>query len=228
MFFARIVRPQAVFLSRKYNSAPASDPIPMREVMVSQSRDLARNIALEDWTVRNTDLTSKNVLILTNNLSQSPLDTTKVDIKATLLSSDVTSKAAQFEELVLSSLPSSLPLTALPDLERARNLLVPGAVGHTVRLELGPEVAAKTVLAALNSIAKAFLKEQGLRKLSLVRPDDGWFPGLEDARKELADTMSVGSREMAMKEKKKRRGSLGASRGIEAGGGQGLQNSYGH
>jgi len=226
MIVARGFRSQAVSLSRKYSSVPVSAP--MREVMVSQSRDLARNTALEDWTVRNTNLTSKNILILTNNLSKSPLDTTKVDIKATLLSSEVTEKAAQFEELVLSSLPSSLPLTSLPDLKRARDLLVPGAVGHSVRLELGPDVAAKTVLAALHSIAKAFLKEQGLRRLSLVRPDDGWFPGIEVVRAELADTISLGSKQMAMKERKERRGPRGPARDLGGGNSQGLQNSFGN
>merc|ERR1712002_73604 len=99
-------------LVRYYTRSP---PVfgPNREVMVSQSRDLARNIALEDWTVRNTDLSSKNILILTNNLSKSPSDTTVIDIKATLLCDDANDNAEAFERMVLSSLPTSLPLLSI-------------------------------------------------------------------------------------------------------------------
>ena len=91
-----------------HNSTPACAPV--REVMVSQSRDLNRNTALEDWAVRNLDLKAKNVLILTNNLSLSPTNATVLDIKATLVETNVAEKAAEFEKLVLSSLPPSLAL----------------------------------------------------------------------------------------------------------------------
>jgi hypothetical protein len=225
MFAAKIVRTQAVSCTRNYGRTPVSNPL--REVLVSQSRDLARNTALEDWAVRNIDLGAKNLLVLTNNLSKSPLDITTVDIKATLLCSDATDKAAEFEELVLSALPPSLPLTALPDLERGRSLLTAGAVGHSVRLELGQDVAAKTVLTALNSIAKAFLQEQqGVRRISLVRPDDGWFSGIEAIRTEVAGTISVGSKQMAMREREERRDSRGPVTG--RGDKKGLKNSFGN
>ena len=162
---------------RYIHNTPAS--VPVREVMVSQSRDLNRNTALEDWAVRNLDIKAKNVLILTNNLSLSPTNATVLDIKATLIEPNVAEKAAEFEELVLSSLPPSLLLSALPDLERGRALLEPDALSYTVRLQLHTEVKAKDVLNTMNAISRNFLKEESLMRLSLVRPDDGWFQGLE-------------------------------------------------
>jgi len=197
----------------------------VREVMVSQSRDLNRNTALEDWAVRNLDIKAKNVLILTNNLSLSPTNATVLDIKATLIESNVAEKAAKFEELVLSSLPPSLLLSALPDLERGRALLDPDALSYTVRLQLHTEVKAKDVLNTMNAISRNFLKDENLMRLSLVRPDDGWFQGLESVRAELENEVGIGSRALARMDYKqsKKEGRHGASRGLP----QGLQNSYG-
>ena len=209
--------------------------------MVSQSRDLNRNTALEDWAVRNLDLKAKNVLILTNNLSLSPTNATVLDIKATLIESNVAEKAAEFEELVLSSLPPSLLLSALPDLERGRALLDPDALSYTVRLQLHTEVKAKDVLNTMNAISRNFLKDENLMRLSLVRPDDGWFQGLEpvslsdlsmafddllffQVRAELEKEVGIGSRALArMDQQSKAEGRQPASRGLP----QGLQNSYG-
>jgi len=197
----------------------------VREVMVSQSRDLNRNTALEDWAVRNLDIKAKNVLILTNNLSLSPTNATVLDIKATLIESNVAEKAAEFEELVLSSLPPSLLLSALPDLERGRALLDPDALSYTVRLQLHTEVKAKDVLNTMNAISRNFLKDENLMRLSLVRPDDGWFQGLESVRADLEKEVGIGSRALARMDYKqsKKEGRQGASRGLP----QGLQNSYG-
>jgi len=197
----------------------------VREVMVSQSRDLNRNTALEDWAVRNLDIKAKNVLILTNNLSLSPTNATVLDIKATLIESNVAEKAAEFEELVLSSLPPSLLLSALPDLERGRALLDPDALSYTVRLQLHTEVKAKDVLNTMNAISQNFLKDENLMRLSLVRPDDGWFQGLESVRADLEKEVGIGSRALARMDYKqsKKEGRQGASRGLP----QGLQNSYG-
>lgn len=222
-------------LVRYYTRSP---PVfgPNREVMVSQSRDLARNIALEDWTVRNTDLTSRHIVILTNNLTLSPLQAPTVDIKATLLCQDVTANAVEFESMVLSSLPRSLALSSIPDLDRSHTFLSPGCVSHSVTLPLPQSVSAREVLTAIQSIAKTFLKEEGQRRMSLVRPDDGWFPGIEKIRADLADTIQQCSREVSNRSKEELRAPLGPTKGRNQGsdeggegsrGGWGLQNSFG-
>jgi len=229
MFAAKAIRSVAVTGSRNYGRGTAPLPHPVREVMVSQSRDLARNTALEDWAAKNVDLHSKNILILTNNLSLSPTNETVLDIKATLLDCSVCpEKAAEFEEMVLSSLPPSLLLSSLPDLERGRTLLEPGALGHTVRLELDKGVGAKAVLEALHSIAKAFLKDHTVKRFGLVRPDDGWFQGLEATRTELESRMTSSSKALSVWARKEAR--RGARVPRTGGGGRegfGLQNSYG-
>lgn len=210
-------------LSRSYRSCAAA-PLAVREVLVSQSRDLARNTALEDWAVRHLNLRAKNVLILSNNLSVSPDNMTVLDIKATLLDADVMAKAAKFEELVLASIPGSLMLGALPDLARGRQLLEDGALGHTVRLPLHREAKAKEVLEALHAIATNFLGEDRLQRISLVRPDGGWFKGLEPVRHELESELAAGSRLLAQSARWEppRAGGRGGRHREE-----GLQNSYG-
>jgi len=219
---SRVSRTFATY-GRYIHNTPACNGPAVREVMVSQSRDLNRNTALEDWAVRNLDIKAKNVLILTNNLSLSPTNATVLDIKATLIESNVAEKAAEFEELVLSSLPPSLLLSALPDLERGRALLEPDALSYTVRLQLHTEVKAKDVLNTMNAISRNFLKDENLMRLSLVRPDDGWFQGLESVRAELEKEVGTGCRALARMDQRRAEGRQPASRGLP----QGLQNSYG-
>ena len=48
-----------------------------REVMISQSRDLLSNTALEDWAVKNINLAEKSVMILSNNITRTPATATK-------------------------------------------------------------------------------------------------------------------------------------------------------
>ena len=241
MLALRAARPLAAPLARHFGRT-ADVTMPVKEVMVSQSRDLTRNTALEDWAARNIDLTAKSVLILTNNLSTSPTNATVLDIKATLVDSMVMEKAAEFEEAVLASLPPSLLLSQLPDLARGRSLLEDGATTHTITLPLHTEVKARDVLTALDNIAKNFLKEDGLQRLNLVRPDGGWFNGLESVSPSypsflpLTPTMQVchdlqqqmreGGRHLASLERQQERAPKAPFKEPHHEG-RGLQNSYG-
>eukprot|EP00092_Neocalanus_flemingeri_P021810 GFUD01023659.1.p1 GENE.GFUD01023659.1~~GFUD01023659.1.p1 ORF type:complete len:222 (-),score=55.37 GFUD01023659.1:508-1173(-) len=196
-----------------------------KEVFVSQSRDLLSNVALEDWVGKNVNLKTKTLLILSNNVTKS----SGVDIKATLLDAQTFWKVKDFEELVLSSLPSDLPLKSIPNLEINHDGLDPGSQSYSIHLNLSEDVKTKTVLQALETIGKNFLKTQenaesendGLAHLSLVRPDDGWFPGLEKIRTELEDMFSqvekLKTQQLKIRDKKKR-----VSRGYSQ-----IQNSFG-
>ena len=162
-----------------------------REVMISQSRDLLSNTALEDWAVKNINLAEKSVMILSNNITRTPA-TAAVEIKATLVDGGVFWRAAEFDRLVLASLPPDLALARLPDLETARRSLEPTATSYSLHLELAAEVRTRTVLATLERLGWGFLRGDEFEAahdcpthLSLVRPDDGWFPGLEAIRSDL-------------------------------------------
>ena len=164
-----------------------------REVMISQSRDLLSNTALEDWAVKNINLAEKSVMILSNNITRTPATATAaVEIKATLVDGGAFWRAAEFDRLVLASLPPDLALARLPDLETARRSLEPTATSYSLHLELAAEVRTRTVLAALERLGWGFLRGDEFEAahdcpthLSLVRPDDGWFPGLEAIRSDL-------------------------------------------
>ena len=162
-----------------------------REVMISQSRDLLSNTALEDWAVKNINLAEKSVMILSNNITRTPA-TAAVEIKATLVDGGAFWRAAEFDRLVLASLPPDLALARLPDLETARRSLEPTATSYSLHLELAAEVRTRTVLATLERLGWGFLRGDEFEAahdcpthLSLVRPDDGWFPGLEAIRSDL-------------------------------------------
>jgi len=169
------------------NSKRFSSSCIRKEVYVSQSRDLLSNVALEDWAAKNVNLQAKTLLILSNNVTKSA----GVDIKATLLDAQTFWKVRDFDELVLSSLPSDLALKSIPDLEANHDCLDSGSKSYSLHLNLSEEVKTKTVLQALETIGNNFLsqdtesKNPDLAHISLVRPDDGWFPGLEEIRAEL-------------------------------------------
>lgn len=173
------------------NSQRFSSSFARKEVFVSQSRDLLSNVALEDWAVKNVNLNAKTVLILSNNVTKA----SGVDIKATLLDAHTFWKVRDFDELVLSSLPSDLALKCIPDLEVNHDCLDSGSQSYSLHLNLSNDVKTKTVLHALETIGNNFLhyeenadsKNADLAHISLVRPDDGWFPGLEKIRAELED-----------------------------------------
>merc|ERR1711962_1376504 len=140
-----------------------------------------------------------------------------------LLCQDVTANAVEFESMVLSSLPRTLALSSIPDLDRSHTFLSPGCVSHSVRLPLPQSVSAREVLTAIQSIAKTFLKEEGQRRMSLVRPDDGWFPGIEKIRADLADTIQQCSREVSNRSKEELRVPLGRTKGWNQGREQGRE-----
>jgi len=194
------------------NSKRFSSTCVRPQVFVSQSRDLLSNVALEDWAAKNTDFKTKSLLILSNNVTK----LSGVDIKATLLDAQTFWKAKEFDELVLSSLPSDLAIKSIPDLEVNHDCLDAGSKSYSIYLSLSEDVKTKTVLNALETIGNKFLrqveevdsKNDGLAHINLVRPDDGWFPGLEEIRSELeeqfAQVKKLKSQELKVKERKKK------------------------
>jgi len=192
-----------------------------KQVFVSQSRDLLSNVALEDWAANNVNLQAKTLLILSNNVTKNA----GVDIKATLLDAQTFWKVKDFDELVLSSLPPDLPLKSIPDLASNHDCLDSGSQSYSLHLNLSDDVKTKTVLEALETIGKNFLRYEkdnnSLTRLSLVRPDDGWFPGLEKIRYELEERFSQVEKLKTLQTKRqdrKRKVSKGYSQ---------LQNSFG-
>jgi len=164
--------------------------LPRKEVLISQSRDLLSNTALEDWAARNKNLKEKSILILSNNIKRSK----NIEIKATLLDVNTYWKVQEFDSLVLSSLTPELSLKKLPDLQIHHEVLDQSSCSYSIYLELSKHVRTKAVLETLESIGKKFLKEDEFEEfhdcpthLSLVRPDDGWFPGLQQIRKNLKE-----------------------------------------
>lgn len=156
--------------------------------MISQSRDLLANTALEDWTAKNVDLQRKSMLVLSNNITKA----NKLEIKATLLDSEAYWKFQKFEAMVLSSLTPDVSLTKLPELSTSQENFDHSSCSYSIHLELTNDVTTRTVLSALENIGWKFLDEDLFEDyydcpthLSLVRPDDGWFPGLEKIRQQL-------------------------------------------
>jgi len=197
-----------------------------REVMVSQTRDLLSNIALEDWTSRNVDSAKRSLLVLTNNITRAR----GVDIKATFFlpskeESDV--DASYLESLVLTSLPPDL-LMNKPPLTTTNHIVEEGEQRTiSVTLDVVTEVKTKTVLWTLETIGRKFLGDTDLHRIKLVRPDDGWFPGLSDIRAELERTLLEVEK---MKKRSQPRVPFkdpSSGSGSSSSGGRAMQNSFG-
>lgn len=156
-----------------------------REVIVSQSEDQLSNVALEDWMMRKTDLSQKSLLILSKSITRA----SNLEIKATLLDENSFWKVGELEDLALSSLSPSLPLTRLPDVTRMREMVDRSSSSVSLQLEVSGEVSRQDVLDTLDSLGWRFLAGRG--QLSLVRPDEDWFPGLRQIKASLVQTLEL-------------------------------------
>ncbi|XP_023331944.1 uncharacterized protein LOC111704054 [Eurytemora carolleeae] len=171
------------------------------EVMVSQSSNLLSNTALEEWIRRNMNFKQKNLLLLSSSLSNKGRN-----IKACFLGEAGLRKDTQ-ANLVFQSIPRDAVLTQLPEicLEDGE-----GSIRVSVPLENNGETSA---LNTIQNIAEMFIRNErgedekgsGCR-LSLVRPDHGWFPGIEDIEKELE--MNLAEIQSIQREKKANRSAV--------------------
>lgn len=141
---------------------------------------------------KNVNLQEKSVLILSNNIT---LNST-AEIKATLIDENTYWRTKEFNSLVLSSISSDLPLAKIPDFNEFEGMLEPFGTNYSIHLELTQVVKTKDVLRTLEKIGWRFLHEDSYEinyecpaHLSLVRPDNGWFPGLETIRGDLEANM---------------------------------------
>jgi len=209
-------------ISRSMFSMAHAPQSPVREVYVSQTRDMISNIALEDWAVRNINPAEKRLLILSNNITKAG-----VDIKITFMGPHMDLRSDKMEEMVISCLTPELLLKSLPTTQVMVDNL--NMTSHSLQMELVPEeVKTKTVLKVMENIGKTFLSELGSKeqyrgKIKLVRPDGGWFPGLAEIREELDQRMSeverLKRREKKMNQAKKAKKMVTMGK---------LQNSFGH
>ena len=170
-------------LARSFSTASHREV--RREVIVSQSEDQLSNVALEDWMMRKTDLSQKTLLILSRSITRA----STLEIKATLLDKDTFWKVGEFEELVLSSLSPSLPLSRLPDVRRMWEMVDRSSSSVSLQLYVSREVESHIVLDTLDSLGWRFLAGRG--QLSLVRPEEDWFPGLLQIKSLLVQSLAL-------------------------------------
>jgi len=168
------------------------------QVMVSQSNDLVANMALEEWIKRSsTHRRHSNLLLLSSNaLKQGK------SIHAHFYPEESGSRKGMDQlieqaNLVFSSLPKDTAMTELPVVRVAEednnNLLISLPVY---------DMEEKAVNTTLQCIVDSFIQcncvgsndspsaaEYELSRLSLVRPDGGWFPGIQDIQKDLEQSL---------------------------------------
>jgi len=186
---------------------------PIHQVVVSQSQNKWANTALEDWMARHVDLSTKNVLVLSKNAADLGAP---CNITATFLANELLSKPRFQDDLVFSHLPESLPLSSLPTPQCSAGLLEGGSHSISIRVEISETAKQKDVLEAMTRIAQGYLdmdtSKQKFRRLSLVRPDDGWFPGIGAIQAELetvVQKIDLAKRNKSKKHRKYRHGGDG-------------------
>ena len=97
--------------------------------------------------------------------------------------------AGELDNLLLSSLQPCLALRELPDPAPARAALGPDSSAYSRAVLLSPGTAPRSVISTLERAGQTWLagctltaKHSSARALQLVRPDSGWFPGLDSIR----------------------------------------------
>lgn len=181
-------------------STYASSRAPV-EVMISQSTNFMANTALEEWVKRNATFKRKNLLLLSSSCVNSGRN-----IKAFFLTEEGSAQTAvqvkhehdQQAELVFGSLPKDAVMRQLPVVtvsEEDRSVLI------SVPLENPSE---GDVVLTLQTIADSMVNtapDTSTTRISLVRPDGGWFPGIQQIRED----MEASLKEIAAIQKDKRR-----------------------
>jgi len=141
------------------------------QVMVSQSRKLLENTALEEWIRRrdeNNDTNSRKILLLSANCTRSGNT-----IKAFVTGGEMMSVQT---DLVLQSIPLNAALQDLPEVHEEDD-----HVSISLPMQKGEDS-----LAILQNIANRFMANQGQNsRLSLVRPERDWFPGIEEIQEDM-------------------------------------------
>jgi len=158
---------------------------PHNQVLVSQSSDLLSNAALEAWVMNNMELEKRSILVLSNNFRHH-----KNSLKASFFG-DVDSPP----QLVVQSLPSRLLMESVPIVSLLQNGSVKNLI---VNLQVKSNVEKRSLLEAMEIIGTNFLSggrsldslsREPWMRISLVRPDDGWFPGIGKIRQELEEAL---------------------------------------
>lgn len=180
LILSRAMGSSKLFFSSKSGVAP------IHKVVVSQSQNKWANTALEDWMARHVDLSAQNVLVLSKNNADLGAP---CNITATFLADELLSKPRFQDRLVFSPLPATLPLASLPTPQCSAGLLEGGSHSVSIQVDISEAAKHKDVLEAMTKIAQGYLdmdaSNQKFRRLSLVRPDDGWFPGIGALQAEL-------------------------------------------
>lgn len=158
------------------------------EVMVSQSVNQLANSALEAWLRRSKNFKHRNVLFLSSSNSNKGRN-----IKACFLNEEEETGGAQAAaSLVLQSIPQDVALSELPEV-----VVDEGSVRVSLPLDHPEE---KSVRCTLQNIADRFTETSAAQeddkcsvRVSLVSPDRGWFPGIQ----EIQDDLETNLRELA-------------------------------
>lgn len=160
--------------------------------MVSQSNNLMANTALEEWIRRSNSLKHRNLLLLSSNLIHKG-QSIKAFFRRNQSSNtgyDDDLELLQQADLVLSSLPRNAPLVRLPEVR-----VEDGHNGISISVPLEEDENQEFISGTLQSIADSVVEKNiqqeehrsviHATRISLVRPDKGWFPGIQDIQKDI-------------------------------------------
>jgi len=140
-------------------------------------------MALEEWIRQNPPSQHRNLMLLSSNL----VDTGR-KIKAFFIREpgqpNDGSKAQLMEQanLVFNCLPKNASLSELPEVKVQDE---EGSIFITVPLKNPEESAVQSTLQSIADNMVEMGDECENSRVSLVRPDKGWFPGIQDIQEDM-------------------------------------------
>jgi len=156
--------------------------------MISQSNNFMANTALEEWVRRNADeynRRNKNVVLLSSSCGNSGRRNIKAFFLGEAIGCDqVKQEQGEQARIVFGSLPKDAVLSQLPVVTVSaddRSVMVSTTLDNPTDGD---------VVCTLQTIADNMITNNtATSRISLVRPDGGWFPGLQEIREDMETSL---------------------------------------
>lgn len=155
---------------------------------MSQSSNLVANMALEEWIRRNPPAQHRNLVLLSSNFVEKGRKIKAFFMRESGQSQDgAENQLMEQANLIFNCLPKNAALSELPEVNVQDDK---SSVVITVPLKNPEESAVQSTLQCIaDNMVEQGGSEHEASRVSLVRPDKGWFPGIQDIQDDMETSL---------------------------------------